>query len=1028
MPHFEAERRILEMQLRQHLKEIQGTVFTQRQPIAKLEYKVTGADKGPERAPKSGWQPFEVHGRWGGFDQTTWFRFRVKIPAAMKGKRVVALVRPGGESLAYVNGKPVQGLDRNRDMIVLTEDAKPGTVYEIAMESVCSTRFDEFCTFDYAGLAVMHSLPWDFFWDATTALDVYAQLPADYAPAHKLLDLVNAAMKTVDLQSLGERAYDASLEKARRLLRRGLADLAPGAGQGQLTLAGHAHIDTAWLWPLRETQRKCGRTFSTVLNYMKRYPEYHFTCSQPVQYEWIKKHYPELYEQIRVRVKEGRWEACGAMYVEPDLNMPSGESLVRQCLYGKRFFRAEFGVDPKVAWTPDTFGYSAALPQILKKAGVDTFITMKLRWGNQYTQFPYHLFEWEGLDGSRVTAMMPDDYNGNPTPEKLIGQWKGFAQKEKTDHWLFPFGYGDGGGGPTLDMLEQGKRLGAMVGVPRAKFGTVQQSVDKIKRSTRKTTLPVWVGELFFELHRGCQTSQALTKRNNRKSEFLLRQTELISSLALLNGIAYDSARIEEAWKTVLKNQFHDILPGSSIHEVYVTAAAEYAAAQAMARSVRDTALTALARKIDTSGPGSAVLVVNDLSWVRHDIVRVEMALPPEPFTVVNAAGRTVPHQVVGAGALVFEALNLPPLGYAVYHLVPGTAGQAKPLLKATNKGMENEFIRIAWDKKGRLTTVHDKSANREVLAPGQPGNVLQLFDDRPGHWEAWDIDFNFEEKMWEPAAPESIKVIETGPVRAVVRIVRKTKKSTITQDLTLHAHSPRLDFVTTVDWHERRTLLKAAFPVAVRSAHAAFDVQYGVVERPTHANREHDAAQFEVPAHKWADLSEGNYGVSLLNDCKYGYDVKGNILRLSLLRSPADPDPSADEGLHHFTYSLLPHLGDWRWSTVRQGFELNTPPHAVSVASSKGGLPGVDAFATTDQENVIVDAIKRHEDSDAIIVRVYETYGQRAETRLTFGRKPKEATECDLIEENDRATKLNGARLGFTLLPYEVRTFKLKF
>jgi alpha-mannosidase len=1043
MPNFDSERRIEAGQIRERIREIQETIFTNRQAIGNLEYCVTGRDKGPERAPKSGWKPFPIRGIWGGFDQTTWFRMKATIPAAMKGRKVVALVRTvsalhvdgepdvneGGESLAFVNGQPFQGLDRNRDELFLTDKAKGGETFEIVLEACPGTRHDYYHSFGYADIAVMNSVTWEFYWDALVVWEVTQELDSNFVPARKLMALLDRCVRSVDLQHKGEKSYFDSLVKARRALQRGLKDFETSYGMGTLTLAGHAHIDTAWLWPIRETKRKCARTFSTVLNLMDRYPEFHFSCSQPIQYEWIKTYYPELYERIKKRVKEGRWELCGAPWIEPDHNVPSGESLIRQYLYGNRFYEREFGRRSHIAWVPDSFGYTWALPQIMKKAGLTAFVTTKIAW-NMFTEFPYSMFQWEGTDGTRIFALMPPlNYNGNPIPKDCIAQWNQFKQKEKVDELPFAFGWGDGGGGPTMNMIEHGKRLGNIVGVPKCEFGRLSDCVERMRKKAEKETLPVYNGELYLELHRACQTTQARTKRNNRKCEVALRDAEFLSVLAHLSGGKYDHATLWDAWKHVLTNQFHDILPGSSIAEVYSQADKDYAEAYAIIASIRDRALAHILSTIGTNGEGIPVVVFNSLSWVRDDVATASVAGLPAKFCVVDTAGNPVPSQQIGDDRILFEVRAIPPLGHAVYRVVTGTR-HAEPsgLLRATGTGMENDYVRIRFDKYGTLTKIYDKVEQREVLPKGARANVFQLFDDRPWKNDAWDVDHNFESLMWEPGPAESIEVIETGPVRAVVRIVRRTEKSTFIQDVTLYASSPRIDFVTKVDWWEKRVLLKVAFPVDVRSTRATYEIQYGAIERPTHTNDAADLAQFENTALRWADLSEGDYGVSLLNDCKYGYDVKENVLRLSLLRAPVDPDPHADEGAHEFTYSLLPHAWGWRNGSVHEGLQLNTPLVAVPSGKTSGSRSPVGAFASLDNDNVIIDHVKKHEDSDAIIVRLYEAHGQRGEVSVTFERKPKSVSECDLMEENDQPVKLQGNRITFYVTPFELRTFKVQF
>ena len=1045
MAHIEAERQIVAEQAGIRLRKIEKTIYTHRQPIGEVLACVRGKDLGPERAPETGWQPFAVPGFWGGFDQTTWFRMQVRVTPEMAGERVVALIRPGGESLAYVNGVAAQGLDRNRDLLILTESAKEGDTFDIALESVPSCWHDMTQPFEYADVAVMHPLVWDVYWDAKVAYDVWELLPENYAPRQQLLALLDRCLRLIDMnageagrhhnsrpwmgfQMPDKTAYLASLRKAQRALRKGFKDFPQAGDLGTLTMTGHSHIDTAWLWPLRETQRKCGRTFSTVLSLMDRYPEYHFSCSQPAQYVFVKEHHPELYARIKQRVAEGRWEPNGCFWVEPDLNVPSGEALVRQTVYGNRFFRSEFGVHSNVAWVPDTFGYCAALPQILSKAQVEFLVTSKLHW-NRYTEFPYTFFRWESPDGSRISVVRPRNYNGRIQPDRLIEQWRQYQQKDRTEEFLFPFGFGDGGGGPTMEMLENGKRLGSFVGVPKTRFGTVSGCVGRMSSQCAPEDLPVYLGEMYFELHRGCQTTQARTKRNNRKSEVLLHDVEFLHSLSAMHGGTYEAAAIQDCWKTVLTNQFHDILPGSSINEVYRQADADYADVFEKAGAMRDRAVAELAEQVDTTGGGTPVLVLNTLSWTRGGIVEVTGLSLPDPCAVVDGEGNPVRFQRVAGDTLLIETADVPALGYAVYRIVPGAPqeeGTSK--LNATPKGMENDAVRVRFDAHGRLTSVYDKQARREVVPKGMRANEFQLFEDRPIEWEAWDVDFNFEEKMWTPGRPESIEVIEQGPLRATLRMIYKTGKSTITQDVVLHADSPRVEFRTHVDWWEKRTLLKAAFPVDVRSSYATFESQFTTVERPTHRSSPADRAQFEVPAQRWADLSEGDYGVSLLNDCKYGYDAKDNVLRISLLRSAADPDPLADEGEHEFTYALYPHAWDWRNGVVQEGAELNTPMQAVPVAATPGALPAWGGFAEVGADHVIIDTVKRAEDSDAWILRIYEAYGQRGPATIAFANAPKAVAECDLMEENDEPVTCEDARVQLDIRPYEIRTLKVHF
>lgn len=1044
MAHFDVERQIELLQVRNRLRELRTAFFTGRKPIGKIEYCVTGPGLGPERAPKKGWKPFRVGEMWGGFDETTWFRMRAVVPKEFKAQTVVALVRPAsgafsddgliqlsapGEALAYVNGVPFQGLDINREELFLVKNARGGEVFDIEIEAVPSVRLEARHRFQCADIAVFHAEAWELYWDCEVPLKVYEATDQNSTPARRMLEAVGAAIRMVELREKGTPAFYAACKKASKWLRSELKQFPAAPGSGKLVLTGHSHIDTAWLWPLRETRRKVGRTFSTALNLMERYPDYHFSFSQPELYLYCKEHFPELYARIRKRVKDGRWEICGAPWIEQDSNMAGAEALVRQFLYGNRFFRREFGVHTRTAWLPDAFGYPWSLPQIMRKCQVDTFVTTKIDW-SMFSKFPYSMFHWQGADGTRIFAVMPPlNYNGNPVPKDCIDQWKLFKQKHLVDELPFPFGWGDGGGGPTMEQIEHGKRLADVTGVPKCEFGRNEDALERMKAQAGKHELPIYNGELYLELHRGCQTTQARTKRNNRKAEVALREAEFAATLASLHGEAYPHEAFWQAWRTVLTNQFHDILPGSSITEVYTTADRDYASAIGRIHAVRDTALKSLTAQVDTRGPGKPVVVFNTLSWDRLDIARVEMELPKGPFHVVDAEGTVVLSQRAHDGALLFEA-HVPALGHAVFHVLPGARKPAEATALSVGKDfLENDVLRVAFDVNGHFTSVYDKLEEREALPKGAAGNVLQLFEDRPHLHDAWDIDHNFyKERQWCPDAAVKAQVLERGPLRAIVRLHRRAGASTFVEDITMSALQPRVDVHLGVDWHEKRTLLKVAFPVEVLSPRATYHIQFATVERSTHDNHEQDRGRFEVPAHYWADLSEGDYGVSLLNDCKYGYDVRGNTLRLSLLRSPVDPDPHADEGAHEMVYSLYPHEGDWRFGSVQQGYELNHPLVAVPVKAHDGAKSARASFLAVDGENFVVEHIKKAEDSDAVVLRIYEAFGQRGEALLEFGRPPRRVQECDMMEENGKPVRAHGRQVPLFFTPYEIKTLLIEF
>jgi alpha-mannosidase len=1034
MPHFDTEWQIQGRQISQRLDDIRGTIYSQRTTIGGWESAETGHKQGPASPPASGWQPFNIGSGWGGKDITVWFKTTVSIPASMAGGKVVLLMRPGGESLANINGVPCQGLDSNRDEIVLIDKAKGGESYSIFLESYSNARFDEKHVFQYADIAIVNPAIQKFYWDAKVAFDVLQVIPKGSGSQLRILELLNQCVKMIDIAHIGDERYRTSINKSQKILDAGLKQFQHSFGVGSLLLAGHSHIDTAWLWPLRETQRKCGRTFSTVIKYMQEYPEYHFSQSQPQLYDYTKKYYPSLYEEIKKRVKEGRWEPVGAPWVEQDSNISSGEALVRQFLYGNRFYKKEFGIHSRTCWLPDAFGYCWSLPQIMKKAGVDYFATTKIDW-NQYSKFPYSLFMWQGIDGTKIMSIMPPlNYNGSLSPKDCLAQWDQFAQKDQCDEVLYSFGYGDGGGGPTKQMLETGMRIKDMVGIPKCSFGKIQDYFDRLDKNVGKDKLPVWNDELYLELHRACQTTQARTKRNNRKSELLYRDAEFLSSLAMLKGGYYPQDKLDEGWKVLLCSQFHDILPGSSIGEVYEDADKSYAEIIKSGQEVLFGAIELLKQKINTAGSNTPIIIVNTLSWYRNDVVTTKVKKPKDSFVIIDKMGRHVPYQVIGEDGdetdIIFEARDVPPMGYVVYRIAERD-NKSKPLsdMKVTNFLMENALYRIEFGKDGTISRIYDKSAGREVLANNCRGNVLQFFEDRPHAHDAWDIDFNYTENMQESAKLESVEIIESGPVRATLRMTRKTEKSTIVQDISIYSGNPRIDFVTKVEWWEKKTLMKVAFPVDILSPRATYEIQFGTIERPTHFNTSWDRGKFEVPGQKWVDLSEGGYGVSLLNDCKYGYDTHDNVLRLSLLRSPVSPDPNADEGKHEFIYALYPHKGDWRDAeTVQKAYELNCPLISFITDAHNGDLPELMSFISVDKSHVIIDTVKKAEDSDDVIIRLYEAYGQRGNVIMSLEFTPLKVSECNLMEENDVSIPLKDRHISFYIKPYEIKTFKVKF
>ncbi len=787
---------------------------------------------------------------------------------------------------------------------------------------------------------------------------------------------------------------------------------------------------------------------------MERYPDYRFVCSQPQQYRWLEEDEPELYRQVAERVAEGRWEPAGAMWVEPDCNLTSGESLVRQFLYGQRFMRERFGATCGYLWLPDVFGFTGALPQLMRSAGINAMATIKLSW-NSTNRMPHDTFRWRGIDGTEVLGYFmtagadwePLDYMADPYPVKrgqstynanfsvkeVMGSWVRYRDKGLNTETLYSFGFGDGGGGPTEQMLEYAARLRDYPGLPRVSQTSVGTYLATLSdRILHDAKAPVWEGELYLELHRGTYTSQGRVKWNNRRAEHVLHDAELWCAWAALfdRDQTARRERLTACWEDVLLNQFHDILPGSSIGEVYEDERRQHASVLATAGGVLAEAQDAIALHIQSDTP--AIAVFNASPFPRSE--SLEFRLPqnvPADSTLVTGGGRALPSQVVATGAergVLVTGLTVPPLGYALV-FAGGAAATPSTEISVSERALENRFFHLNLDDRGRIASLFDKRFNREVLAP-VGGNRLLAFEDKPTHNDAWDIDDFYVDKCVEIDDVESWQVVETGPVRAGVEIVRRYGLSTIRQRILVHADTPRVDIQTTIDWHQRQVLLKAAFPLAIHATAATYECAFGCLQRPTHRNTSWDAARFEVPAHRWADLSESAYGVSLLNDGKYGYDCLGNVLSLTLLKSGIEPDPLADEGAHSFAYALFPHGADWHIEdTVRAAIAFNLPVRARYVPGTGTRLPAQASFVRSDRGHAVVDTVKPAEDGSGLIVRVYDCANQRGAVTLTFANQVVKASSVTILEEPDSAAgpvRVEGASLTFTILPFQVRSFRV--
>jgi alpha-mannosidase len=969
-------------------------------------------------------RPFQEGDTWGSKWSSAWFRLEGEVPKAWAGRQVVAWLQFGGEACVFSEaGEPLQGLTNGsvffsnivRERYQLFAACKGGEKVSLLVEAAANDMFGIFRglhplpqidqtehynpKIEKARLAIFDEALWHAWLDARTLFRLMESLPENSPWRAQILAALIAASDGLD----HAKPDGGKLRQifAPCLARRG--------GDDELTAIaiGHAHIDTAWLWPVRESVRKCGRTFANQLRLIERYPEYVFGASQAQHYQFVKDRYPLLYKKIQAAVKAGRWEIQGAMWVEADANLTGGESLVRQVLYGKRFFRQEFGVDVRNLWLPDVFGYSAALPQILRQAGVDCFLTQKMSW-SQFNKFPHHSFVWKGIDGSEVLAHFPpeDNYNSELNPAKLRAAQENFEEKGFLPEFMSLFGVGDGGGGPLDEHLESALRLARLPGCPRVKFGAAQPFFERLKKQRSK--LATWSGELYLELHRGTLTSQAQNKRFNRRCELALRRVELLWSA--LPMAKYPGKELEALWKIVLKNQFHDIIPGSSIREVYEDSRADYAEVLAALDKLEAKALRALGK----AGTAKDISIVNPLSHEIHAVVE----LPG----ICNGSLESEDGQrflIQRAGGSGWAEVIVPAMGAATFQAVKATVAPEDPVT-ATESVLENALVRYEFDPQGRLVRMLDKVQGREMIRLGEAGNVISIYEDWPNYWDAWDVEIAYEQQHRGEAKLVNRRLVSRGPVVAELEMTFAIGNSTIRQIARLATGSKRLDFITTVEWNECRKMLRTAFMVDVEAAEASYEIQYGLVKRPTHRNTSWDLARFEVCGHRFADLSDRDGGVALMNNCKYGYKVFGRTLDLNLLRSPHYPDATADRGSHSFTYSVYPHEGAVEASdVVAEAHLLNQSPLMVP-----GALDFRLPFALF-SAGVLVETVKKAEDADAWIVRLYEPVGRHAAALCRVENAI--LHEATLLEEKGKKLRIDrDGSCELTFRPFEIKTLMI--
>ncbi len=1002
-------------------------------PLADIAFEgfTTMAHLTPQEAAWGDFRPMPVGTEWGHTWEYLWLRAKVTLPEAARGRAVCLSLDMGGEATLHVNGKSfgtrrAEWVDVPHHYIsdnVLTANGQPGETFDLLFEVYAGHYFP-----DVGGCATGPVLPgtlgdpkeegrrarigrstfgvwnedaYQLWMDVSTLSMLMDELPEDSLRAAKIADGLEAYTRIVDFEQDID-ARTASYRKARESLRP-LMESRNGSTAPRMAAVGNAHLDLAWLWPQQETHRKTARTFAAQLRLLERYPEYRFLQSQPAAYEMCREHYPELYERIREATKEGRWIAEGAMYVEPDTNMPSGEALVRQLVYGKRFYREELGVDSRVLWLPDTFGYSAVLPQLLKDCGVDYLVTQKIFWSyNEGDPFPYHYFNWKGMDGSSVTSFLPTSYTYRTDPKALCGVWRSRVQKRHLDDFLIPFGYGDGGGGPCRDHIEYALRERDLEGMPKVEMASPVDFFDDLAKEGGPVN--TWDGELYFNAHRGTYTTQAAVKKNNRRSEFALHGMEVWGALAMLRGRAYPQTEAERLWKVLLLHQFHDILPGSSIARVYVEANEAHARLQADAN-----ALAADARNTLLEGQDGLTLF-NALAFDRDEVVAL-----PDSFRhgAVTLEGDTVP--TADGKALV----HVPAMGAVT--LLPAKAEPVNLVsaeLTAEGAVLCSDRVTVVLNRQGHVTSyVLD---GREMTA-GRPMNVLTMYKDVPRLFDAWDIDSNYREQETFACEADSLSVVRAGGLSAEVAWEGCIGQSAIRQSIRLDAGSPVVTFDTAVDWHELHRLLKVAFPVDVRAENALHEMQFGYVERPTHRSRGYDQQRFEVCNHRYTALCDNSHGCAVLNDCKYGVGVEENSIELTLLRAASSPEMRSDQGEQRFRYGFTAWEGAFADApVVRQGLAFNDP-----IVMAEGRCPAFSAMGT-DRSNVIADTLKPADDgSGDLILRLYESKKADTVFHLRGDLPIRELVPCNMLEETTGEAVAPDSAIR--IRPFQVLSFRLK-
>ncbi len=984
--------------------------------IKDMEIVPTDGYKKGNTLPADGWMPYDNAVLQTGMDKHFWIRTDLHTPAVSAHEYLILRVTTGREGswdatnpqgLLYLNGKMAQGLDTNHTEAYLDAD----TDYTVHNYFYLGTYPGGLVKYNMALYSVNRLLE-TLYYDIKVPYDTCQMLDEGSGEYLRMMSVLADAVRTVDFRDTESEAFLNSVKNAIDFMEHEFyGKLCSKEGKPVIHCIGHTHIDVEWKWARAQTREKIQRSFSTAKSLMEHYPEYKFMLSQPELYRYLKEEAPEKYAELKQLVKDGRWEPEGAMYLEPDCNLVSGESFVRQLIFGKRFFKEEFCIDSRVLFLPDVFGYSAALPQILKKSGVDYFVTSKISWNDTNTM-PMDMFYWEGIDGTELfTTFITTQnlggipgkggknrttYNGILDASMVKGTWDRFAQKEYTDRVMMTYGFGDGGGGPTKEMLETQRRTARGIpSLPVTETSFLAPYLAKAKRQfddtcRRTARIPKWVGELYLEFHRGTYTSIAKVKKANRASEFMLGNAEALSLTDLCFGGTYDTDGLKHSWRKLLHNQFHDILPGSSIKEVYDGTDKDYREITEYANGVINDKIDALASRVNTEG---GTFVYNPTGFERAAV------LTQNGYCETDA--------------------TVPPFGWTV---VKDETPQNTVMVRGLHAA--NPFYELDLNANGEIVFLFDVEAGREVFKGN--ANVLMAYEDYPTKYDAWELEDYYKLKGYKLEGDVKITAVKDG-TRAGFVIEREYMHSTVKQTVWLYSKSRRIDFETDIEWHEHHQVLKAVFPFDLHATSATYDIQFGHVSRPTHQNTSWDKAKFETYAHKWVDMSENGYGVALLNDGKYGHGTEGSTLTLTLLKSATDPNPEADQGAHHFTYSLLPHTGDFREAgVIAESYALNQPLYEKEIGKQSGEMPATYSLVSVDKPNAVITAVKKAENDNGMIVRMYDSFDCRSTVTLSVPKNVKKAFLCDLMENELGELTVKNGKVRVPMSNFEIVTVKL--